>query len=910
MKIIVGIVAGSLMTGTVVADKPPIDEHAYQIWLHAHTVISNDGRFVHSLTNGPYGSDEVKPQQIIQSLDGQWQRSVAADGAVRLTADSRFAVVSRPDRLEIIALGTDRTEEILGVKSYELSYNGGHSWLAYTLSGQAGILVLRNLATRVQRSFASVANYFFNGSGDVLVYEGTATSPTGERRSLHWLDLNGRRDVTFWSGKGAGGFLFGPTGRQLAFLGEAPDNAPPESGKSQALWYYRQGKGRAERLVNSHTPGMEANDEISSGSLRFSGDGAYVLFNLEPPQQKMAAPGAVQVDVWGYRDLRLPNFTIVPRAGVAEGTGPRSPRVRAVGTDSHDRVAQIAAEGEFVETLGGDWALVQYKPGRDKEVYWNPAQAPFEYLVSLRDGSRKDLNGIFDVRRHSAGTNVYSFQFSLAPSGRFVVYADEARRAYFSYEIDTGKVHQLNRAAEIKSLTLREYPFPDEYFSAQIEGWLEDRQAILVRDDHDLWMLDLTGAKPAVNFTQGFGAKHHLELRVQPRVQPRDSINQRMPTPSVLRGELLLFGFEEDDKSQGFLRVPARGGMPQWLSKGPFAYTNDVYFPPDLIRRGSVWIVERQSVEEEPNYFWTKDFKEFHRISDVHSQRDYSWMTGELVRWTTFDQRSAAGILYKPENFDPKKKYPLVLFLYETLSQNLHRYLMPEHDGGTLGIPWLVSHGYLVFCPDIHYTIGSPGESALNYVVSAAENLGRNAWVDTTKMGIQGHSWGGFEVDYIVTHTGLFAAAYSGSGLTDLVTDYGTDKAYDVERSQIRMGATLWDARERYIENSPIFYADKVSTPLLMMHNKADAAVPYTEGMEFFTALRRLQKKVWMLQYDGEHHSVINKKAAADLDIHIEQFLDHYLKGAPPPKWMTQGIPAQRKGIETGLELDTSGRMP
>jgi dipeptidyl aminopeptidase/acylaminoacyl peptidase len=331
-----------------------------------------------------------------------------------------------------------------------------------------------------------------------------------------------------------------------------------------------------------------------------------------------------------------------------------------------------------------------------------------------------------------------------------------------------------------------------------------------------------------------------------------------------------------------------------------------------------LWLVRRTSASEAPNYFMTDDFKTFAPLSDVQPQKPFNWLTAELLSWTTFDGILAQGILYKPEDFDPKKKYPVIFNYYEAMSDRLYDYPKLEYPEGSMNIPWFVSHGYLVFTPDIYFKTGQAGQSTVNSVVSAAEFLAKKPFVNAQKMALQGHSFGGFETNFLITHTKLFAAASEGAGVVDVISAYGSLKGINgigpgatayTERGQGRMGATLWENPTSYIDNSPIFKVNEVTTPLLIMHNKNDGNVSWAQGFQLFTALRRLNKKAWMLQYDGEGH-ILGDSAAKDYTIRQTQFFDFYLKGAPPPKWMTQGIPARLKQIDDGLELDTSGRQP
>jgi pimeloyl-ACP methyl ester carboxylesterase len=188
-------------------------------------------------------------------------------------------------------------------------------------------------------------------------------------------------------------------------------------------------------------------------------------------------------------------------------------------------------------------------------------------------------------------------------------------------------------------------------------------------------------------------------------------------------------------------------------------------------------------------------------------------------------------------------------------------------------------------------------------------------------MGLVGHSFGGFETNYIITHSHLFAAAVSTSGQTDFVSGYdylnggvgGRQAVYELGQS--RIGATLWQRPDLFIENSAVLHADQVTTPVLLMANKKDGVVPFEQGIEFFLALRRLQKKAWLLQYDHGGHMADGEgddSGADDKDFTIRsrQFFDYYLEGKTPPKWMTEGIPASMKQIDNGFEPDNSGKQP
>jgi dipeptidyl aminopeptidase/acylaminoacyl peptidase len=324
-----------------------------------------------------------------------------------------------------------------------------------------------------------------------------------------------------------------------------------------------------------------------------------------------------------------------------------------------------------------------------------------------------------------------------------------------------------------------------------------------------------------------------------------------------------------------------------------------------------MYLLQKMNASTYPNLCVTGDFKSFHPVSDLAPERQVNWLTDELVHWKTFDGRSGEGILYKPADFDSIRKYPIIFYFYERLSDGLNNFIHPEWSNGTMNIPWFVSRGYLVCCPDIYYIAGDPGKGIYNYVVSAAMDLSRKSWVDSRRMGIQGHSWGGYEVNYLVTTTRLFAAAASTAGFTDIISNSGAAGMGNcaghvyTEFGQLRMGVPLWDNPTAYIQNSPVFRADKITTPVLIMHNRQDPAVPWSQGVEFFTALRRLGKPCWMLQYDDGSH-IIGGSAAIDYTRRLTQFFDHYLKGVPAPKWMTEGVPARLKAVDSGLKIPSA----
>ena len=272
------------------------------------------------------------------------------------------------------------------------------------------------------------------------------------------------------------------------------------------------------------------------------------------------------------------------------------------------------------------------------------------------------------------------------------------------------------------------------------------------------------------------------------------------------------------------------------------------------------------------------------------------------MTWLSDDGVPRQGILYKPENFDPTKKYPMISYFYEELSDGLYGYIAPT-GRNVINPTHYVSNGYLVFEPDIHYEIGHPGESAVKSIVPGVQRLLERGYVDPKRLGLQGQSWGGYQTAFLITQTSMFAAAMAGAPVADMFSAYGgirwgsgVNRSMQYEKGQSRIGKSIWDAPQLYIENSPLFGLERVTTPLFIMSNDTDDAVPWWQGIEMFVGLRRLGKEVYLIDYNNDVHNPQSRANQKDIAMRMQQFFDNKLKDAPAPDWMVHGIPAKDKG--------------
>ncbi|MGY6562624.1 MAG: alpha/beta hydrolase family protein [Luteibaculaceae bacterium] len=315
-----------------------------------------------------------------------------------------------------------------------------------------------------------------------------------------------------------------------------------------------------------------------------------------------------------------------------------------------------------------------------------------------------------------------------------------------------------------------------------------------------------------------------------------------------------------------------------------------------------------QNFNQAPVYQLFNNFSKHYDLVDLQPQyTEFTWGTAEKIEWQSLQGETLEGLLYIPEGNHAVASLPLMVYFYERNSHTLHRFRTPAPSASIINIAHFVSNGYAVFVPDIVYQTGFPGKSAYDCIIPGVQAVLKHGLINPNKMAIQGQSWGGYQVAYLITQTNMFVAAGAGAPVSNMTSAYGGirwgsgfGRLFQYEQGQSRIGATLWEAPMRYLENSPLFYADKVSTPLLMMHNDNDGAVPWYQGIEYFLALKRNNAPVWMLNYNGEEHNLMQRKNRVDLSLRLSAFFDHYLKDEPTPIWMEKGIPATLKGRTMG----------
>jgi len=883
------------------AQKPILDSTIFGKWPFLDDPkISCDGRYAMYLTiNQPSESRTL----TIQATNSAWKKEFSGIISDEFSSDGSWAIFMDTNySLVFQSLRNDTKFSYSNVASYKLTRKGG--LVAIQRNDSQRSLILVNLTTGMERNYSNVLNYAIGEKGDILIL---ATAVSGNSQTLTEIDaikLKENNRTVLWKGNDINALILDGEDNQIAFI-ERRENIY----KNQ-LWNCNISESYCSLLTDDSLQGTDFGFHLGR-IIKYSNDGKNIFFSLIKQDIRKLKGKMTDVEVWNYHDFKLQpqqladlNPTNILRP---QPTFTTSVRIR-------DKII-IRLEGEndrIISPLSSkffsdDYVLMVHNRGdADNEWNWNPEAQSSIILASTIKSDRKVLDS-------GLAEPIFS-TFRLSPSGKYVIYYNPIEKNYFSYSISTGSAINLTQNLGGRWTTFERNDEPDSaYLPFRLGGWSKNDSYAFIYDQNDIYMVDPSGKRSPKNITNGYGRSHTLIFRLA-----GDYFDKFVPENK----KLIISAFDRSNKNDGFYVLnQGQSKDPEILTMEPYIFTGPdesldvVTNSPIKAENNESYIVRRMSATESPNYFYTQDFKGFKPLSRLNPENKYNWLTSELIKFPTQNGDSSMGILYKPENFSPDKKYPIIFSYYERVSDALHNYIYPDACHGPINVPFFVSKGYLIFMPDIHYRVGFPGKSALLAVTYGATYLSQFNWVDSSKMGIHGHSFGGFETNYIITQTNIFHAAMSSSGMSDFISSYGsiigkgTSRQGQYEIHRDRIGSTLWERPELYVENSPVLKADRITTPLLMMSNRSDSDVPFPQGVEFYTALRRLGKKVWMLQYSGADHLVFNN-AASDLTQRICQFFDYFLKGMPPPKWMTMGISAYMKGYDDGLELDVSGRQP
>lgn len=840
------------------------------------------------------------------------------------------------DSLAIIDLKTGKIEKIGNVISYDLGKNGGE-WMAWlscdtTYIEQSALddkeagrpLILRELTTGKTHRLNWIKDYIFSENGENLAVkmqkckdDSLATNGIGlvmlPDTAFHIID----RDKVFY-----GSPVFNKKGNELAFVAS---NDSAKTGTKKCNLYLADlnssfpspkeiemkfaGGGRLHLMKpNAKDPEKQAELEEEWAKRNNSRSGKDLFIN-QYSKPEFSENGKRLII--GVAPVIPPNDTTLVdfekgSLDIWRWDAPFTPpqennMVEELRKKTYPVVIDLSTGGQILMTdnplvdvkapdrWNADWALLEDVSKNIISLQWN-YQFPVDILI------KNVLTG--EVKWVTEAPNEF---YWLSPAGKYVAWYND--KNYWCYDIASGEIKMASEGVPYPLWKEdQDNPLPQKE-PYGIMGWSDNDEALLVYDKYDVWSLDPKGDRAPFSLTEGEGRAKNLRF-----------IN--IVTDSDFRSfnkgyEILYSVFDFENKYNGL--ATSEYGSKKRAPKIDFLEGNLF----TQIRKGKdaqVYSWVKGNFSESPNVYFTRDINKLKstRVTDSNPQLgDYRWGTAQLFKWYAYDGSPAEGVLYLPEDFNPEESYPMIAYFYEVNSDLLYYHYNMEPSWSWINFPFYVSRGYVIFVPDIHYAPGVPGESAWNYVCSGVEEVCRQfPNIDKSRIGIDGQSWGGYQTAYLVTRTNMFACAGSGAPVSNMTSAFGgirwgtgDSRQAQYEMGQSRIGRNLWEAPALYMANSPLFYADRIETPLLIMHNDADGAVPWYQGIELFMALRRLGKPVWMLQYNSEAHNLKERRNRKDITKRLQQFFDHYLKGDPMPEWMKNGIPAVRKGQEYGFEL-------
>lgn len=851
------------------------------------SVLSADGRWVAYAITRTSGENELRfrftaandstrvarqADQPVFSRDGKW---LAFRISVSESERSRLQKANQPirDQLGLVELSNTAQRTIIDeVQGFAFSYPGTHlAYRRYVPSGRksrGSDLIVRDLRTSLETTLGNVAEFSWQDRGSLLALVIDAEVPAGNgvqlydaaNGALHTLDSREARYTNLaWRRKAD----------DLVVLRTRVDTAFTDTANVVLAW-------QALASPNPRSVTYEGSDVLRVVTYRrprWSDDGSVVLLGVKAREPKLLAKAATdqekpEVEVWHYRDAR--------------------PQLA-----QKIRVVQERQQNDLAALHIAERKLVRLSSGKPDNISVYDAQ---KLVLELDDSAYesdgwsgrpwRDLNRI-DLNTAARSPVAARIPFGAAPSpgGRYLTYIKDEQ--WWSHDLNHGATHKLS-AQLLRPVVDIDDDHPAHHRAPYgIAGWTANDRSVLVYDKFDLWEVTPDGAK-ATRLTNGAEDEVvHRYVRLDPE---ETTIDLSRPVYLTLYGER--------SKKSGLARLTSKGVQRLLFedrSIGRLSKAADA----------EVYTYVVQSYQDSPDLFAAgPDLARAAQVSNTNPfQKDFAWGKAELIEFTNGRGEPAQAILNYPANYDASKKYPMVVYIYERLTRNLHSYVVPS-ERSQYNVTNFTQHGYFVLRPDITYVPREPGQGTIDGVVPAVRKVVELGLVDEKRVGVMGHSWGGYGTAFLATHTNnVFAAAIAGAALTNLVSFYGYSSGNSgfpehghFEVGQERMQVSLWEDPEAYIRNSPLFTVHQMTTPLLIEHGDNDGNVDFGQGVELFNAARRNGKNVVMIVYNGENHGLAKKPNQIDYATKQLEWFGHFLKGEPAPRWITEGIPYVERG--------------
>jgi dipeptidyl aminopeptidase/acylaminoacyl peptidase len=751
----------------------------------------------------------------------------------------------------------------------------------------ASTLTIRDLASGTKLTVANVSEAVESENGSFIAYATETADGSGD--GVHVFDVASGKQSEVIEGAGRYRNLsIARDGSTLAFLSDTASYATDAPHDALYVADLHGEHIAAVKAVDQGAAGLPAGSAPSAnGKLAFSRDGARVFFGSAPAPTPApsASPHPVKVDIWSWND------DLLQSQQRHEADAERKRTFLAVYDVRAGHFAQLGSTSlQTVERNENPNVAL----GLDDRAYrratsWLGEDYADAYAVSLADGRSRLL------ARHLTDP-------SLSPGGRYVLAWDERRAHWVAYRTSDGRAVVLGAHAAVPFYrTDDDHPEPPQAFGSG--GWFAGDRGVLLYDRYDVWVADPdTGS--VRNLTGGAGRKTRI---VYSPVQPDPLALAYDP------GKPLLLAFiDERSLASGYARVDATGGAPVTLLRADEivngirnvvdAGLHDMGMPPIASKNGAAYAFTRETFRSYELWTSNASFGDLRQVSNLNPQQaKYRWGTERLISYRGTDGTPLRAVMLVPDGLPKDRSAPMLVYFYETWSQMYHSYYAPA-PGTSPNLSRYVSNGYVVLLPDVRYKIGHPGKSAVNCLLPAVDAAIATGYVNPARVGIAGHSWAAYQINYLITQTHRFRAAEAGAAVDDMFSAYGgirlesgVVREFQYEHQQSRIGATPWDRPDLYLENSGIFGIKNVTTPYLTVHNDADTAVPQFQGIEYITAMRRLGKIAYLFSFDGEAHGILQRENQKYWTVHLDEWFDYWLKGAPRPSWF-DGVPFLERG--------------
>lgn len=914
--------------------KKPLTLEDVSKWKSIRQVaLSNDGKwFAYRV-----GPNEGESECIIRNLkdDKETRFFAGGSGTIQFSFDSRWfactvipytrgsspvaAALGKP-KVVVVQLENNTRKEYEGMNSF--AFNGeAASHIAFrkavapaesvptpgavlaSASSSGGDLLVRELATGTEMLYGNVAEFGFNKKGTSLAMLIEASGQAGN--GVHLRDMKtGMVNVVESAKASYKSLSWHEDGNAFAVL-KAVDDEELEGKRYIVLGFtgidakpirteydpkddksFPAGLGISANRGVTWLPGLDAmsfgiaeQKKKDSSKTDVKKEAATIPKPTDPklpvgsrrgPTMASTGSGTAKPElvIWHWKDDRLQPMQQVQAAMDKLATFTSIYRVKEKKfirlADDNCKNVSIAPKGKYA--IGTDNKKYQYMSNLDGKRFSDV------YTFDLATGEKKKA------------ISKITYVFSVSPTGTHLLFYRDGH--YYTWDIAKGGETNLT-----KPITETKFIDTDDDHNVKDPptrplGWSRDGKFVLLSDDWDLWKVNTDGSG-GVNISVN-GKKDAVRYTDFIQWDP-DAVDPGFDfdKPAFLKT------YGEWTKKQG-ISLLEPGAAPRGIQWGDFAFG-----PVFKARDAKVYYTTKSTALDYPDYYISYDgLKDLSKVTTANPQQsDYLWCSGtRLVDYKGVDGKRLQGALYLPANYEKGKKYPTIVYIYEKLSNDIHRYLTPGNMGFSPSI--YTSNGYAVFMPDITYRLNDPGISAKECILPAIDAAIATGVVDGDKLGLQGHSWGGYQTAFLVTQTNRFKAAVAGAPLTDLISMYssvywnsGSANQPIFESSQGRFTGGYWEQEAAYVRNSPVFHAKNVQTPLVILHNDKDGAVDFTQGIEYYNTLRRLQKPVVMLQYKGENHGLVKQENRKDYSVRMREFFDHYLQGKPAPEWWTEGVP-------------------